>query len=123
MGCGWRVHQQCRFHALNLPQDVRTLRPGRVRRRGARHVRVDQRILLYALSLGGGGLLLLLLCMCAVFRCLYALSTGDMHGPGDALMRQRWQRAHAAPSPGMQAVHVPVREDLHLHRTDENITF
>ena len=67
-----------------------------------------QRMLLIGLSIGGG-CLLLLLCMCAVFRCLYAMSTGELHGPGDALMRQRWQRAHAAPGPGMLAVHVPVR--------------
>ena len=65
-------------------------------------------MLLIGLSIGGG-CLLLLLCMCAVFRCLYAMSTGELHGPGDALMRQRWQRAHAAPGPGMLAVHVPVR--------------
>lgn len=69
---------------------------------------VGQRTLLYALSLGGGGLALLL-CICCVGYCLYACGTGAFDGPGDVIMRQRWQGAHVASGGGALPVHIPSR--------------
>ena len=69
---------------------------------------MGQRTLLYALSLGGGGLALLL-CICCVGYCLYACGTGAFDGPGDVIMRQRWQGAHVASGGGALPVHIPSR--------------
>ena len=72
---------------------------------------VGRRNLIYGIAFGGTALLLLL-CAAAVLRCLHLLSTGAMDGPGDAMMRQRWQRAHVMPGPNRVAVHVPTRKKV-----------
>jgi len=72
---------------------------------------VGRRTLIYGLAFGGTALLLLL-CTAALLRCLHLLSSGGMDGPGDAMMRQRWQRAHVTPGRTMVAVHVPTRKKV-----------